>query len=168
MSAVRVVEATEIQLMPGDLFFGAAPTRISTLLGSCVSVVLWHPTRRIGGMCHYLLPSGRPRPGGKPGAYADAAMAKLFEAVTRAGSRPSEYRATLVGGGHMFPLIQRPAVPEVGERNVAAGKVLLARYGFLSHAEDTGGAGHRRVDLDLATGEVHIRFEPQPGATRIR
>lgn len=158
----------DVFLMPGDLFFGAGPARISTLLGSCVSIVLWNPKRRIGGMCHYLLPTGRPRTGGKPGAYADIAMAKLFDAVTRAGSRPAEYRTTLVGGGIMFPLLQRDAIPEVGERNVAAGRALLAHYRFTLHREDTGGEGHRHVDFDLATGEVNIRFELQPGASRGR
>ena len=34
-----------------------AATRISTLLGSCVSITLWHRAKRIGGMCHYMMPS---------------------------------------------------------------------------------------------------------------
>lgn len=158
----------EVFLMPGDLFFGQAPAKVSTLLGSCVSIVLWHPKRRIGGMCHYVLPTGRPRAGGKPGSYADVAMAKLFDAVTRAGSRPPEYRTTLVGGGNMFPQLHRASIPEVGDRNVEAGRALLTHYRFTLHREDTGGEGHRHVDFDLATGDVNIRFELQPGATRCR
>lgn len=168
MVAATEPVSQDVFLMPGDLFFGGAPARVSTLLGSCVSIVLWNPKRRIGGMCHYLLPTGRPRTGGKPGAYADIAMAKLFDAVTRAGSRPAEYRTTLVGGGHMFPLLHREAIPEVGERNVAAGRALLAHYRFTLHREDTGGEGHRHVDFDIATGAVNVRFELQPGATRCR
>jgi len=166
MSAAAEPANQDVFLMPGDLFFGGAPARVSTLLGSCVAIVLWNPKRHIGGMCHYLLPTGRPRDDGKPGAYADIAMAKLVDAVTRAGSRPVEYRTTLVGGGHMFPGLRRDSIPEVGERNVSVGRTLLARGGFTLHREDTGGEGHRHVDFDLATGEVHIRFELQPGATR--
>jgi chemotaxis protein CheD len=166
MSAVTQDDVQEIHLMPGDLFFGASPAKVSTLLGSCVSVVLWHPKRRIGGMCHYVLPYGTPRKGGKPGAYADAAIEALYQAVIRAGSRPREYRTTLVGGGHMFPMIQRPDVQEVGDRNIAAGEALLKQHGFVISDRDVGGHGHRHVDLDLATGAVHVRFELQPGAAR--
>ena len=42
----------EIFLQPGELWFGDEQTRIRTILGSCVAVTLWHPGRRIGGMCH--------------------------------------------------------------------------------------------------------------------
>ncbi|MBL8511280.1 MAG: chemotaxis protein CheD, partial [Betaproteobacteria bacterium] len=47
----------DIFLQPGEFYFGDADTRIRTLLGSCVSITMWHPTRRIGGMCHYMLPT---------------------------------------------------------------------------------------------------------------
>ncbi len=45
-----------VVLRPGDFHFGGGHTRISTLLGSCVSITLWHPRRLIGGMCHYMMP----------------------------------------------------------------------------------------------------------------
>ena len=40
-----------VLLGAGDFYFGSGHTRVSTLLGSCVSITLWHPRRRIGGMC---------------------------------------------------------------------------------------------------------------------
>lgn len=46
-----------VTLQPGEFHFGGANTRIQTLLGSCVAITLWHPIRRIGGMCHYMLPA---------------------------------------------------------------------------------------------------------------
>ena len=44
----------EIYLQPGELWFGDANTRIRTILGSCVAITLWHPHRRIDGMCRYM------------------------------------------------------------------------------------------------------------------
>ena len=69
----------DVFLQPGDFHFGAGRTRISTLLGSCISITLWHPARLIGGMCHFMLPT-RGLPGGVPldGRYADEALA-LFD-----------------------------------------------------------------------------------------
>jgi chemotaxis protein CheD len=72
-------------LQPGDFHFGAGRTRISTLLGSCISITLWHPARLIGGMCHFMLPS-RGLPAGVPldGRYADEALAMFDRAVAAA------------------------------------------------------------------------------------
>ena len=66
----------EVFLQPGGFYFGGGRTRISTLLGSCISITLWHPARRIGGMCHFMLPT-RGQPAGAPldGRYADEALA---------------------------------------------------------------------------------------------
>ena len=43
--------AVEIFLQPGDFYFGDENTRLRSLLGSCVSITMWHPTKLIGGMC---------------------------------------------------------------------------------------------------------------------
>ena len=72
----------DVFLQPGDFHFGAGRTRISTLLGSCISITLWHPARLIGGMCHFMLPS-RGLPAGVPldGRYADEALAMFDQPV---------------------------------------------------------------------------------------
>ncbi len=38
----------DVFLQPGEHFVGDADCRIRTLLGSCVSITLWHATRRLG------------------------------------------------------------------------------------------------------------------------
>ena len=50
--------AIDVFLMPGEHFVGDARHRIRTLLGSCVSITLWHPQRRVGAMSHFLLTVG--------------------------------------------------------------------------------------------------------------
>lgn len=92
----------EVYLQPGDYHFGGTYTRIRTLLGSCVSLVLWHPRARLGGMCHYMLPS-RGRASALPdGRYGDEAMRLLSEAVASSGTRVSDYQVRIFGGGTCF------------------------------------------------------------------
>lgn len=43
--------AVEIFLQPKDFYFGDENARLRTLLGSCVSITMWHPTKLIGDMC---------------------------------------------------------------------------------------------------------------------
>jgi len=96
----------EIFLGPGDLYFGDRDTRIRTLLGSCVAVTLWHPRARLGGMCHYVVPS---RPGPVPdrrheleGRYADEAFLMLLAEIRATPTSPDEYEVKMFGGGSQF------------------------------------------------------------------
>ena len=54
--ACNAANATIKNLMPGDFVFGNSELKLKTLLGSCVAITLWHPDKKIGGMCHYMLP----------------------------------------------------------------------------------------------------------------
>ena len=154
-----------IFLEPGELFFGSAPLRIATLLGSCVSIALWHPRRHIGGMCHYVL-QHRQNPQGPAadGRYGDEAFALLLEQIRAHGARPGEFQAKLFGGGVMFtgPGTQ----PDIGSANVAQGRRLLQEAGIPLISEHVGGTGRRKLTFDLETGHVWLAFPDGKGAHR--
>lgn len=171
-TSLRVID---IFLQPGELWFGDAPMRIRTILGSCVAVVLWHPGRRIGGMCHYMLPSR----GGKRGAqaldgrYGDEALTILLSEIHARRGHPAELEAKLFGGGSMFERHGHHghhdhhgagASSQVPERNIAAGHELMARHGFKVTAQHLGGHGHRQVIFDVRSGGVWMKHTPLPAA----
>jgi chemotaxis protein CheD len=154
---------SEVFLQPGELYFGDGKTRIRTLLGSCVSVTLWHPRAKVGGMCHYMMPT---RPGrqderqqapGLDGRYADEALALLVEHIQVRGLTPQKFQAKLFGGGRQFQTQGRDGVFDVPERNVQAGIDLLEALGIPVLATHLGGSGHRQVLLDLWSGQVWMR-----------
>jgi len=149
-------------LNPGDYHFGSGQTRIATLLGSCVTITLWHPLRRIGGMCHYVLAERRvnirhANHGELDGRYADDAMAMFLRDIRAAGTQPEEYEAKLFGGGNMFNCGGGDTM-QVGARNIARGRELLAAYKFNLLAEHVGGNGRRKLYLDLRNGHVWLAF----------
>ena len=143
----------EVFLHPGEYHLGQAPGRIRTLLGSCVSVTVWHPGWKIGGMCHALLPSrARRADDGLDGRYMDEAVEWLARALLRQGIQPAACRAKLFGGGNMFA---PPAADlDVGRRNIEAARRCLAAWGFVVVREDVGGDRPRRLSFDLASGRV--------------
>ncbi len=146
-----------IVLNPGDFHFGAAPLQLVTLLGSCVTVTLWHPRHLIGGMCHFLLPNRPEKPGNKlDGHYAAEAFAMFDKAMAKHTSRPHEYQAKLFGGGDMFPSSNISL--NLGERNIAVARALLRQRGIPLLTEHAGGAGHRKLIFDLNNGEVQLVF----------
>lgn len=156
-TAATALAWPELFLNPGETAFREGGVRLSTLLGSCVAITLWHPRRRSGGLCHFLLPSrSRRGAGGLDGRYADEALELLARAAARAGVRLDEFEAGLFGGGNMFPQLSLELGETIGRRNVAAARELAGRHGMRVVAEDLGGAAYRRVVLDLADGAVRV------------
>lgn len=153
----------EIYLLPGELHFAGAETRIHTVLGSCVSIALWHPHTRNGGMCHFMLPSrGKPPQGNLDGRYADEAMTLMLRELNASGAHPSACQVKLFGGGNMFGGERGESSFDVARANIEAARVLLSQAGFAINGEDVGGFGHRRIIFDLADGHVWVRHEKLP------
>ncbi len=146
-------------LEPGDFQFGAAPLRLTTLLGSCVAVTLWHPRWRVGGMCHIQLPgaSGRKSEAELDGRYAEDAFAMFDREIARHGTAPRQYIVKLFGAGNMFPNGEASSI-KIGVKNLDATRRELARRGLKPIAEHVGGSGHRKLIFDLANGDVWLTF----------
>ena len=151
MSTIR-----RIFLEPGDFRFGKAPLELATLLGSCVTVTLWHQQQLIGGMCHFMLPERSGRHSALDGRFATDAFQLFDRAIAKSGTEPSQYQAKLFGGGDMFP--GSGFTLNVGVKNVAMAHQLLKQRGIRLLSEHSGGAGHRKLVFDLASGEVRLLF----------
>lgn len=150
---------SDLLLLPAQLYFGNRPARVKTLLGSCVALTLWHPQRRVGGMCHYLLPErrhGDPAAGRRSGRFASDAIPLMVEALEHLGTRATDYEAHLYGGADTLPdhITQRP---NIGMRNIEIGWTLVDQFGFQLMGVDVGDHVPRTVELDLRSGEVRMR-----------
>lgn len=160
MNQERPNDSIDVFLQPGELYFGDRGTRIRTLLGSCVSLVFWHPHKHLGGMCHYMLPSRADRQfGDLDGRYADEAAALMFRDMREAGTRPHEYQVKVFGGANMFPDHRVDAADHVGQRNVEAAKHILKAHGLKCVCEHTAGVGHRNVIFDIWSGTVWVKHQ---------
>ena len=151
------VDPIDIFLPPGGWFVGDDTYRIRTLLGSCVAITLWHPLKRIGGMCHFLLPQRQRRNGEPPdGRYGDETVAEMVKLLTALGTQPHEYVAHLYGGADTMSGVSAARF-NIGERNIEQGWSLIDRYGFQLDGVDVGEDIPRTVALTLATGIVTMR-----------
>ena len=149
----------EIFLDPGEYYFGDDMTRIRTLLGSCIAVTMWHPRRRIGGMCHFLLPERGHGAAAEPdGRYGVEAIGMLIRDAEAAGTNPRDYQFKVFGGGNMFPDFF-PAKREgnVGSKNIDCAQRYLEDAGFAIEAQHLGGTGYRNVVFDVWSGNVWMK-----------
>jgi chemotaxis protein CheD len=158
----------EVLLQPGDYYFSDDPnTRIRTLLGSCVSVTLWHPKFKIGGMCHFLLPKRKKE---QPtlsieyadARYADEALWLLQHEIKQLNLPITQFQAKVFGGGRMFNHTTQSSVHDIGGKNIEVAKQLLSSMGINSISEHVGGLGHRNVFFDLWNGDVWVKQLPLP------
>lgn len=156
----RPAAPRDVYLQPGDLHFAGVGTRIRTLLGSCVSLVFWHPRHRLGGMCHYMLPTRGMHSLKLDGRYGDEAMLLLLEAIKARGTRAGEYHLRIFGGGNMFPHLGARATRHVGQQNIDMAHELIARHGLVSHGEHVGGTGHRHLIFDIWSGQLALKQSP--------
>lgn len=148
----------DIRLAPGEFFFGAGPCRVHTLLGSCVAITLWHPTRHIGGMCHYLLATRGASQRLSKEHYADETVQLFLSLIKAEGTRPHDYEVKVFGGGNMFASSGlNPSSINVSKNNADEGLRLLAAHGFRVKASDLGGNSHRKIHLELWNGDVWVQ-----------
>lgn len=156
---------TIVEIKIGELFVGDSSHVILTNgVGSCVVVVLYDRLSHIGGMAHAILPRTRntnapllPRDttGKSFVKYADAAVDMLVDEISEQGGSIEHLVAKLVGGAHMFSLLEGDKFG-IGYENTESARERLSSHGILIETEVVGGTVGRNVRFDCATGIVEI------------
>lgn len=153
----KLKDLIDIFLQPGEYFVADAGYQIRTMLGSCVSITLWHPPTRVGAMSHFLLPERSPGDGAihaLDARYGDEALTLMQVELERVGIRPSQCQGKIFGGGNMFPRHSRSDAKHVGLKNGEAARALLLKHGVPIVSESLFGAGHRQIIFDVSKGDV--------------
>jgi chemotaxis protein CheD len=147
-----------IFLLPGGCFVGDHLYRIRTLLGSCVSITLWHPTMRVGAMSHFLLSSRTLDPSvtSQPPdpRYGEEAMVLMMEGLQEQGVPYRQCHAKIFGGAEMFPSVKGCTAQGIGRKNGESARRLLQAHQISVLSESLFGYGHRRIVFDVANGDV--------------
>lgn len=133
---------------------------ITTVLGSCVSICLWDPDRKIGGMNHLLLPELASSNGGVDTVGA-IAMERLINRMVRQGAERRVLRSKVFGGASMLS-----GITDIGHRNVTFAKEYLSREGIPCDAESLGGSMARRLKFWPASGHAKQRLVNSAPALR--
>lgn len=150
----------DIFLQPGEYFVGDSTFKIRTMLGSCVSMTLWHPTKRIGAMSHFLLPKRsyiETEIKSLDARYGDEALVLMLSELEQAGVPSSQCQGKIFGGGNMFPGHYSLGAMKIGQKNGDAARLLLQDNGIKIVSESLFGIGHRQIIFDVSTGSVWSR-----------
>lgn len=150
-------ELVDVYLTPAQVGVFTAPTRVRTILGSCVALCLWDRGKRIGGINHYLLARASATPDGDSDLrYGNSSNRILLERMRAAGARPTHLEAAVIGGGH--PAGATSMGRQVGLDNARGALELLQELGIRVVRQETGGARGRQLLFGSHSGELIVRL----------
>lgn len=152
-----------IYLKPGEMCFSHDPVVVTTVLGSCVSVTLFHSGSGSAAICHALQPRC-PHPDqcgddcGNRYRYAVCAIEEMTRRITRTGLRPRDIEVKLFGGA---ALIGSKATTSqhnsIGQLNVKAAMETISNCGLILKVMDVGGNFGRKIIFNTETGEILMK-----------
>jgi chemotaxis protein CheD len=136
-----------------DLATDASTSLVAYGLGSCVALALWDPRTKVGGLAHFMLPSGSA--GGPPVKFVESGMGVFLAAFEAHGGSTRRAQIKAAGGAAMLAITA--SALEIGRRNGEAVTAALRGRGLSIHATDLGGKAGRTVQLEVATGRLQVK-----------
>lgn len=137
-----------VNLSPGEYFVSNKDELINTVLGSCVSTVLFDPVLKIGGMNHFMLADVKAKARVdnyfKVERYGLYAMESLINDFLKLGSEKSNLQAKIFGGSRV---LETQRVIEIGKENIEFAEEFLKAEKIPIINRDTGGRRARKIYL---------------------
>jgi chemotaxis protein CheD len=143
-------EVRDEALWAGDILVSKERIRMTTVLGSCVTVCLFDTLHCFGGMNHFLLPTP-----GESGRHGEWSIRELYRRMTALGSRPRNLQAKVFGGGS--PLAFANESSSVGADNGRVAFDTLESLRVEVAGQSVGGNAGMRLYFENWTGLVLVR-----------
>jgi chemotaxis protein CheD len=146
-----------VKILPGECYVTPSNEELLvTVLGSCVSACIRDPRTGVGGMNHFMLPTGKAGGWGDElhsMRYGNFAMEKLINELLKRGCARGDMEIKVFGGGNVID-----SNSAIGSKNAEFVLSFLKNEGLKWAAEDLGGQYPRRIQYSPATGRVTRKF----------
>ena len=151
-----------VTIHPGELYVSNKDELISTVLGSCVAVVLYDAKNGVGGMNHFMLPEKTARDVDENTSapitrFGDQAIKSLIEEMVKAGAEKENLEAKVFGGGNVFNLQESATRKNVGDSNINYAHKKLAALHIPIVSEECGGIISRKIYFNPQTFKVLLK-----------
>jgi chemotaxis protein CheD len=139
------------------------PTRVITVLGSCLTVTMYCRRLGMGGICHGQLPRcdlKKPCDSNCLGClkYVDCSILQMVKIFDQNRVKRSEIEVKCFGGADMFSRSSdRSSIVTIGRQNIEAAQETLTSVGLHPIALDVGGLQGRKIYFYAHTGEVFLK-----------
>ena len=161
-------ELPVIYLKTGEMHFSEKSVVVLTVLGSCLSVTMFHRKLAIGAVCHGFLPQCRGRQSCDDSCvekfkYVDCSIRKMLKLFDRFYAKRCELEVKVFGGADMFDMAPNGrSTFSVGKLNITSATNILEQEGLRIISMDVGGKRGRKLYFNTQTGEVLLkRLQPR-------
>jgi chemotaxis protein CheD len=142
-------------LKPGEVIISSNPVLVSTVLGSCVAVTMYSPEKRVGAICHAMLPNNLKHRDNL--LYVESAVRCIHCKMIEYGGE-GDLVIKLFGGAQVLAGCHSTGTRRsVGEQNIAQARKILGQLGLAIATEDVGGNSGRKLLFSIKTGDVYLR-----------
>ena len=154
--AVKDIERLARNVHPGAWLIDSEKP-LATLLGSCVTVCLFDPGLKIGGINHFMLPDmGRSNHGDVDSLLSgNYAMEALLNGLLIKGAKKPRLQAKAFGGGTIID--SDSGAQSIGMRNASFAKEWLSREGIPLRSSDFLGPWSRKIIFLPFNGEAFCK-----------
>jgi chemotaxis protein CheD len=154
--ALEAVSAPDVYYVePGQLLVSTEPCTLRTILGSCITICLFDPEQRIGGMNHYMLASSFSQ-NERSLRHGNIASPELLSRLLRLGCQRSTLRASVYGGARVLSDVSD--LMHLGRRNAEFAIDWLHEQRIAIVASDILGNCARRLDFHVSDGTASVRL----------
>ena len=166
MNKLHEVDLEKVYLKPGELYIGEKPTRVITVLGSCVSVTLFCRRLRKGAIGHAALPHCKRlkvchelcKDAFK---YVDCSLRYMIDRMRGFGAADSEIEVKLFGGADTLSSKKENTI---GSMNVKMALEIIRNEHLRIIAADVGDSLGRKIIFLTHTGDVFLKRLKETGA----
>ncbi len=159
----------DVTIKPGELHIikpNAEKQTVKTILGSCISIIFYHPQTRASGVSHALLPSDlynyvcerckvccKRTKDHSSFKYVSCAIYHLYTQFEVMRIPHSEIVVKIFGGANVFT----SANIDVGSKNIQKTNEILEELKLTVTSSDTGGEVGRMISFSSEDGNVVVR-----------
>lgn len=154
-----------INVSIGDYHVAGGHTVLTTVLGSCVGVIIYDKVNKVGGLAHVYLPDSRlirrkvneDRNGSLSNVlkYADLLIPRMIKKIEHMHGEKKHFFASIVGGASIYDF-PSDSLLNVGRRNLETTREILDSLDIRYVEVKVGGRHGRRVTFHLDTGDIEI------------
>jgi len=168
MTPVHGAHLTQVYLKPAELYVGEQPTKVTTVLGSCLSVTLFSKRLRMGAICHAALPHCRKKKRchelcEDAFKYVDCSLHYMIGSMRGHGVLDNEIEIKLFGGADTLSSKKENTI---GSMNVKMALEIIRQEHLRIMAADVGDSFGRKIIFLTNTGEVYLKRLKDAGADR--
>ncbi len=148
----------KIYLGPGEFHLSREPETVVTVLGSCISVVMYNTENKICAVSHSVMPDRdtyiNAEAGNSEYKFVDSAIRKMIRHFDKAEIERDKIKVKLFGGSEQINETGRNA--SVGKQNILMAINILFEEGLTIISSDVGGNEGRKLLISTQTGDVYL------------